>query len=308
VTPREALDVVPLLAEIYDEPFADSSQIPTYLLSKLARNDVSVCLTGDGGDELFAGYDRYYLGENIWKYSKYIPEIMRNKISLFINTVASEPWGDYFNKGKMSVENQLRLAEYLSASSSSGLYNRIVSHWFNSTDVVIGAINRPPIFKKTNFDVKSNNFIDSAMTTDIESFLPDDILVKVDRATMSVSLESRAPLLDHRIVEFSKSIPFNVKYRDGKTKWILRELLNTYLPQKLTGSPKRGFTIPLDVWLRGPLKSWANSYLQKERLSSEGYFNSSLILNKWHEHIAGKRNWQHQIWAILMFETWLENE
>jgi asparagine synthase (glutamine-hydrolysing) len=315
LTPDSLISVIPIIPNLYDEPFADSSQIPTYLLAKLAKKSVTVCLSGDGGDELFAGYNRYFIGDRFWKYSSYFPLELRRKFSSLIkNTTNNSQTNSLIktlgleNFNSFTIDKRMKFANYIDSSNIDLLYDKMITHWSNSINIVKETESPKPSYFLDEPRNKKRNFIDRAMQIDIISFLPDDILVKVDRATMGVSLESRAPFLNHEIVEFSQSIPITTKYFKGKPKWVLRQLLDSYLPKYLTERPKRGFTVPIADWLRGPLRPWAESYLNEKRLLYEGFFDSTTILKMWSEHLSKTRNWQHQLWAIIMFQVWLEDQ
>ncbi|MFK5949811.1 MAG: asparagine synthase (glutamine-hydrolyzing) [Methylococcales bacterium] len=295
VTPEQAMAVIPKLPELYDEPFADQSQIPTYLVSELARKHVTVSLSGDGGDELFYGYSRYLFAQRIWKKIRWLPVQLR----VALGNMASIPL--------LSDNTRFQLlADVLSNKTQDEFYNRIVSAWKQPTKIVIGSTE--PLIELTGSsrNVKLSDFSQRMMFFDLISYLPDDILVKLDRASMGVSLEARVPLLDHRVVEFAWRLPQSLKYNNGQTKWILRQVLYRYVPKDLVERPKKGFGVPIDSWLRGPMRDWAEGLLNEERLKNEGFFHPKLIREKWHEHLSGKRNWSFYLWRILMFQAWLE--
>ena len=316
VTSKDALDVVPLLHEIYDEPFADSSQIPTYLVSKLAKKYVTVSLSGDGGDELFAGYNRYLLANKIWPKINILPLSIRKYIGEFIRFISLEKWNKLFSfmnkiSTKKYIFNQFgdkiyKFSYLLDSTDINDLYDKIISFWSHSDNIV-----KNISIENTNEDI--NNYetisaIEKMMYTDMLTYLPDDILVKVDRAAMSVSLESRVPFLNHKIIEFTSRIPLHLKLRDNKTKWILKQILYNYVPKRLIERPKMGFGVPIDSWLRGPLKDWAENLLDAEKLDKQGLLNTEIIRKKWNEHLSGKRNWQYHLWGVLMFQSWYENQ
>jgi asparagine synthase (glutamine-hydrolysing) len=296
VSHKEAQAVVPLLPSLYDEPFADSSQIPTFLVSRLAKQYVSVALSGDGGDELFGGYTRYSRANRLrgWLPSG-IPWI-KNLTALFaqIDKRRSESW--------------LQLGELLAAQSDAEFYLPRVSHWMRSESVVIGAERLSSPFVRRVESLNTENFMLSMMAADTLGYLPDDILVKVDRAAMGVGLETRVPLLDHRVVSLAWRIPLFMKLRDGQSKWLLRQVLYRYVPRELVDRPKKGFSVPVAGWLRGPLRDWAEALLDERRLRCEGFFNPEPIRRIWLEHLEGKRNWQYHLWDVLMFQAWLERE
>lgn len=314
ISPNQALDVIPKIPKLYCEPFADSSQIPTYLVSELAKKYVTVSLSGDAGDELFCGYNRYKLTSQLWEKLSLVPAPMRGLVSNIITSISPAAWdklssvipggknyssfGDKIHKG----------AEVLSSANVRELYLGIVSHISNPTKWVIDGY-EPTTKLISDFPLSAAfSDIEQMMLLDTISYLPDDILVKMDRAAMGVSLEGRVPFLDHRIVEFAWTLPLDYKLRNGETKWPLRQLLYRYVPKQLIDRPKMGFGVPVADWLRGPLRDWAETLLSENRLRREGYFHPEIIRAKWAEHLSGKRNWQSQLWTVLMFQAWLENE
>lgn len=313
VTPSEAQSVIHRLPEIYDEPFADVSQIPTYLVAALARQHVTVCLSGDGGDELFGGYYRYSWARQIRRTAGAWPPALRRGVASGLTALAPAQWNVFAKVvGALVGRNRIprafgdkvhKLADAFSAGSESELYRELVSLWKKPQDVVIGGSGNVDAMYDT---AVADTYIERMMLWDISSYLPDDILVKVDRASMAVSLESRVPLLDRRIVEFALQLPLHMKIRTGKTKWLLRQLLYRYVPSRLVERPKMGFGVPIGDWLRGPLREWAEQYLAEERLLSDGYFQPGPIRQKWTEHLSGERNWQYSLWTVLMFQAWLE--
>lgn len=311
VTPEEALAVVPLLPAMYDEPFADSSQIPTYLVSKLARNTVKVSLSGDGGDELFAGYDRYFRAMDVWRKIGWAPSVGRRALGALLERgpdgmlkVASR-----LAHGRAISSDRLRkLGGMLSSTSPQSLYREFLSHWRRPAEVVIGG-EEPDYFLacENNWRV-SPETVENMCFADLNSYLPDDILTKVDRASMAVSLEARVPLLDHRVVEFAWRLPLEMKIRDGRSKWLLRQVLYKYVPPELIERPKMGFGVPIESWLRGPLRDWAETLLSESRLRREGFFNPEPIRAKWREHLTGVRRWHYYLWDVLMFQAWWEHQ
>ncbi len=318
VTPEEAMAVIPRLPELYDEPFSDSSQIPTFLVSRLARSAVTVSLSGDAGDELFGGYNRYLLGSAIWRRVGPIPRLVRSALSRGITAIPPGSWDSLYQGIEPLLPRALRypafgdkahkLASVLAVNSPEDLYRRLVSHWTEPDSVVVGASEPPTRLTDPDYPDNLTDFTERMMWLDALSYLPDDILVKVDRAAMGVSLESRVPLLDHRVVEWAWQLPLDMKVRDGQSKWILRQVLYRYVPRKLIERPKMGFGIPLDAWLRGPLRDWAEALLDESRLRREGYLDPRSIREKWREHLSGTRNWQYHLWDVLMFQAWLEQE
>jgi asparagine synthase (glutamine-hydrolysing) len=315
VTANQAMDVIPKLPTLYDEPFADSSQIPTFLVSEMTKEHVSVALTGDGGDELFAGYNRYLLGQSLWNKLSYVPHGLRSLLASGITSISPKTWDNLgIAAGRMipSVRERTgdklhKLAGVLAVKSSEEMYRNFVSNWRNPESVVLGA--HEPLTALTDSSRWANldDFTQRMQFLDTISYLPDDILVKVDRAAMAVSLETRVPFLDHRVLEFAWKIPKHQKVRNGEGKWLLREVLYQYVPQSLIDRPKMGFGVPIDSWLRGPLRDWAESLLDEKRLEKEGFFDAMLIREKWHEHLSGERNWQDLLWNVLMFQAWYES-
>lgn len=312
VSPAEALAVIPRLPHLYDEPFADSSQVPTYLVCEMTKQHVTVALSGDGGDELFGGYNRYFLAARMWNRISRMPQPARDLAGRILRAIPIITW-DALYRLLMPVipkQYQMRLpgekihkaGRLLGAVDEQALYRGLVSQW-DPFDVVLDAVE--PNSLSTNNMTGIPTLIEKMMLYDSVTYLPDDILTKVDRAAMAVSLETRIPLLDHRVYEFAWRLPLKYKVRDGSGKWILKELLYKYVPQSLVDRPKMGFGVPIDVWLRGPLRDWAEMLLDESRLVSEGYFNAQSIRLKWQDHLSGKYNWQHQLWPVLMFQAWL---
>jgi asparagine synthase (glutamine-hydrolysing) len=311
VSAAEALDVIPLLGKMYDEPFADSSQIPTFLVSQMATRHLTVALSGDAGDELFGGYNRYKLADNWCKIEK-VPLVIRRVASQAINSLEPKTWDAFFqqvSKHKKLPDNMGdklgKLAKVISSESIQEAYYKLVSDTDQPEQIVIGATEPETWLTKIGMKTTLKDPKQRMMYMDAMTYLPDDILVKVDRAAMANSLETRVPFLDHRVVELASRLPMNMKIRDGKTKWILRQVLYQYVPKELIERPKTGFGIPLGEWLRGPLRDWAESLLDEARLVQEGYFNVHYIRNLWHAHLSGKSNHQSLLWNILMFQAWL---
>jgi len=296
VTPDDALAVVPGLPDMYDEPFADSSQIPTALVTRMARQHVTVALSGDGGDELFGGYTRYFRVRDWYAQSRRLPRPLRQLAGVALQASAHLP-GRGAWRGKAG-----KAGELLRADLQAEFYRRFVSYWSDPASVVKGGTEIPSLFQQP----MAGPVFDAMMKLDTVTYLPDDILVKVDRAAMAVSLETRVPLLDHRVYEFAWSLPFHYKVRGATGKWLLRQLLYRHVPQALVDRPKRGFGVPLAAWLRGPLREWADSLLDPVRLRQEGWFEPEPILRKWREHTGRQRDWSSHLWGVLMMQAWLD--
>jgi asparagine synthase (glutamine-hydrolysing) len=318
VTAGEAMDVIPRLPGIYDEPFADSSQIPTYLVSALAKRQVTVALSGDGGDELFCGYDRYFWSADLWRKIAAMPVRLRTVAARTLMAISPRTWNVVFHNLAPVLPKRLRLrnpgdkahrlAEILTVESLAALYASIVSQSKHPTALVRGSSEPPTALTDAALWSHSSEAFDRMMLVDMLSYLPDDILVKVDRASMAVSLEARVPFLDHRVVEWAWRLPVSMRVRHGQGKWILRQVLNRYVPAALLDRPKMGFGVPIDSWLRGDLRDWAESLLDEKRLSDEGLFAVELVREKWREHLSGAGQWHYYLWSILMFQGWLEQE
>jgi asparagine synthase (glutamine-hydrolysing) len=316
ITAAEALTVIPKLPSLYDEPFSDQSQVPTFLVSQLARRHVTVSLSGDGGDEVFGGYSRYFLGRSIWQKFGWIPKSLRITTARALTSVSPEAWDWALSNFSALLPDNLRqfalgykvhlLADILKVSDPEIMYMGLVSHWKHPEEIVIDGFEQPTHLSDRQGWAKVPSFIESMMYLDTVTYLPDDILVKLDRASMGVSLEGRIPLLDHRVVELAWQMPFSMKIRNNQGKWLLRQVLDKYVPKHLIDRPKMGFGVPIDSWLRGPLRDWAEALLDEKRLQREGFFNPEPIRQKWAEHIAGDRNWQFCLWNVLMFQAWLE--
>ena len=316
VTPRDALDVIPRLAEMYDEPFGDSSQIPTHLVSAMARRQVTVSLSGDGGDELFGGYNRYFWGRSIWRRIGPWPRGLRQAAggaALALSPTAWDRLGRMLPRRwrqPMFGDRVHKLAGVIDVANTDELYRRLVSQHREPESLVIGAHEAPlwADVQAAEFarSPRGADFTERMMFHDLVGYLSDDILAKVDRAAMAVSLETRVPLLDHRVVEFAWSLPLSLKIRDGQGKWLLRQVLYRYVPRELIERPKQGFGVPLDLWLRGPLRDWAEALLDEARLRQEGLLHPAPIRRKWEEHLSGRRNWQYWLWNVLMFQAWRE--
>jgi asparagine synthase (glutamine-hydrolysing) len=310
VSPADALAVIPRLPKIWDEPFSDSSQIPTYLLSELTRRHVTVSLSGDAGDELFGGYNRYFLGMRIWNTMRMMPYGVRRLIASSISApsagrVAAYVAGLFPRIQSLHLADRMpKVGQVLSERSPESFYRRLVSHFTEPEQVVLGGFEENGMFgaEAPSFP----DFRQSMMYVDTLTYLPDDILVKVDRASMAVGLEGRIPFLDHRVVEFAWRLPMSAKIRNGKGKHILREVLHRYVPREMVDRPKMGFGVPIDTWLLGPLRGWCEALLDERRLRDEGYFDVKIVRRLWEEYISGKRRWHYYLWDVLMFQAWLE--
>ncbi len=299
VLPGEAEEVIPLLPHLYDEPFADPSQIPTYLVAKLTRRHVTVSLSGDGGDELFGGYPRYEIGQRVWGRVNWLPAPLRRSVSAALQGLLPE--------ADATPGTLHKVAEILSYENEQAFYNRLVSTWSTPLKLVPGASEPPTPLNDPAQWPQLPDFTRQMMCVDLITYLPDDILAKVDRASMGVSLEARVPYLDdHRVVEFAWRLPLSMKVRAGQSKWLLRQLLHRYVPAELVERPKKGFGVPIETWLRGPLRPWAEELLDEKRLQREGFFNPQPIRQKWAEHLAGNHDWHYYLWNVLMFQAWLD--
>ena len=311
VEAKQALEIVPRLADMYDEPFADSSQIPTYVVSSLAREHVTVALSGDGGDELFGGYNRYRLAGNIWERVGWVPPAVRQAVARGVRVVPPERL-DALASPLISRSSKLRglhgsagdrlhkAAGLLAHRDSAALYDGFLTYW--PERVVLGSSE----YRYPMPDEGSGSFVERMMLGDTAGYLPNDILVKTDRASMAASLETRVPMLDPDVYALAWSMPTKWKVANGEGKVVLRELLSRHVPRSLFERPKAGFGIPLESWLRGPLREFADDLLQPDRLRRQGLLDADLVAARWAEHRSGRRNWQHLLWAALMFELWYE--
>ena len=319
LSPQQALDVIPRLPTLYSEPFSDSSQIPTFLVSQLARQHVTVSLSGDAGDELFCGYNRYLLANRLWQKLSVLPTSGRRLAARGLAAFSPSRWNAMLGPVNGLLPGSLRQANLgeklhkaagvMASADLDALYRGLVSHWDDPASVVIGGTEPPTLLTGNAPALDGLDDIQRMMALDALTYLPDDILVKVDRAGMGVSLEGRVPFLDHRVVEFAWTLPQSLKLRDGVGKWVLRQVLYRHVPKELIERPKMGFGVPIGDWLRGPLRDWAENLLDEARLHREGYFHPGPIRQKWTEHLSGARNWQYHLWDVLMFQAWLaENE
>ncbi len=316
VTPEEAQAVLPQMPDIYSEPFADASQIPTFLVSKLTRQYVTVSLSGDGGDELFAGYTRYLWTHAIWDKMRYIPASVRQLAAGAIQQTPVNRWDGIYGSMEWILPQRLRqslpgdklhkLAGAITARDSDALYRRLVSLWKEPEHLVLGGQEPVTWLQDSALRDRLPDMTERMMFLDLVTYLPDDILVKVDRASMAVSLEARAPLLDHRVVEWAWRLPLSFRMRNRKSKWLLRQVLYRYVPPQLVERPKTGFGIPIGNWLRGPLRGWAEALLDEGRLRREGFFRPEPIRRAWSDHLEGHRDEQYRLWVVLMFQAWRE--
>lgn len=312
VTAAEAYDVIPRLPDMYDEPFGDSSQIPTYLVSALTRQHVTVCLSGDAGDELFGGYNRYFWATSIWRRLGSLPVGLRCVAAAMLRGMPANSWNIFFGllfkvlPQHLAVSNpgdkMHKLAEVIAAASPMELYRLLVSQWrgplpLNGISEVPDLVNTPAAWPS------ANTFSERMMAVDTLSYLPDDILVKVDRAAMAASLETRVPFLDPRVMELAWRLPLDQKIRNGEGKWLLKQLLYRYVPQEMMERPKQGFGVPIDHWLRGPLRDWAEDLLSESALREDGMLDPAPIRAMWKMHLEG-RNVQYALWNVLIYQAW----
>jgi asparagine synthase (glutamine-hydrolysing) len=315
VSADDALAVIPTLPAVYDEPFADPSQIPTCLLSRLTRQHVTVSLSGDGGDELFCGYHRYRLLQQLWRRVDWMPPTVRGVISRSLAALAPavrslehlEPVMPRVVH-RFGVRLPKRVQWLTSHPNPEALYRDVLSHWKSPSAVVTERAEAVSALTDSAQWASLPHLLERAMFIDLIGYLPDDILVKVDRAAMSVGLESRAPFLDHRVVEFAARLPLSLKMRGGHSKWLLREVLRQYVPDALVEGPKRGFLVGFSQWLRGPLRDWAEALLDETRLRNDGFFDPSVVRAKWLHYLAVPSSpWNNDLWNILMFQSWLDH-
>jgi asparagine synthase (glutamine-hydrolysing) len=306
VSPQQALDVIPRLPEFYDEPFADSSQIPTFLMSQMTRQHVTVALSGDGGDELFAGYNRYQFAARYWTKLLRLPRVVRSALSGGLTSLSADQWTRLARLVPSSGtpahlgDKIYKFASALKAEDEAAVYRQLVSHW-DPTELMpnVAEANR------SGLDTSIPGLVEQMQLTDTVTYLPDDILTKVDRASMAFALEARVPLIDHRVVEFSWRLPREAKIRGGVSKWLLRQVLYRHVPRELIERPKMGFSIPLADWLRGPLRDWAETLLSEKRLREAGLLDVQCVRQSWQEHLSGKSH-EHRLWNVLMLEAWRE--
>jgi asparagine synthase (glutamine-hydrolysing) len=318
VTPQKAMDVIPKLHEMYDEPFADSSQIPTHLISVLARKHVTVSLSGDGGDELFAGYNRYLIAERLWKVAGRLPNALKNRTADLAAGISPESVERFYGciegilprkmKVSLPTEKLYKLARALRATSSpQAVYKRIISIIHTPEELLSSGNELVTVLDDEALWQKIDNTVLTMVYLDLMTYYPDDILQKVDRAAMSVSLETRVPYLDHNLVEFIMSLPLEMKIRNGSSKWILRQVLDRHIPRQLMERPKMGFAVPVGDWIKRDMREWAESLLEERRMKEEGFFVFQTVEEMWQRHLSGRFNHIHELWNILMFQSWFEN-
>lgn len=314
VSGQDALAVIPSLPALYDEPFSDYSQIPTALVCKMARQHVTVALSGDAGDELFGGYERYFVGRSLWEKFAWMPPALKRLAAGTMTALPPSALNWLGAAARPVLPKRLRhvpfgdklhkLAEIVAEPGMETLYLNLMSHWKRPEQVVIGGTDPSTAITDKSGWPRVSDFTHRMMQLDMETYLPGDILTKVDRAAMGVSLEGRIPLLDTHLIEFAWRIPFSMKVREGRGKWLMRETLYRHVPKSLIDRPKRGFGVPLEHWLRGELREWAEDLLSEARLKREGFFHPAPIRQKWREHLSGTRNWHFYLWDVLMFQAW----
>ena len=311
VTPHEARDAIPEMAQWYDEPFADSSQIPTFLLSKLTREHVTVALSGDGGDELFGGYTRYFTARIFDRYVTALPASARRLGGAMIRGIPPGLWDAVFrmvpaHRRPAHAGDRLHKLAAVLPEGTEGFYRRLISHWRNPDAVVIDGFEPKGLPWDAGFRQRIGDPLDWMQALDGLTYLPDDILTKVDRASMAHALEVRVPLLDHRVAEFAWTLPRSMTIRGNEGKWLLRRVLDRHVPRELVERPKMGFGIPVGEWLRGPLRDWADDLLSETALARHGLLNPGPVRAAWTEHRAGQRNWQYHLWDVLMLQAWCD--
>ncbi|MGY0197642.1 asparagine synthase (glutamine-hydrolyzing) [Leptothrix sp. BB-4] len=317
VQPQDALDVIPKLPSMYCEPFADSSQIPTFLVSQMARQHVTVALSGDGGDELFSGYERYRITSSIWHWLQAVPTPIRRVFAKTLRQLSVEQWNRvfrwlWFYKAAGRHNNMgdkiHKGASLLASPDHATLYRGMLSHWAHPEQLVLGAREPATVLNDMPAELQALGDVERMMLLDLLTYLPGDVLTKVDRAAMGVSLETRVPMLDHQLVEFAWRLPLDMKLRHGATKWPLRQVLFRHVPRELIERPKRGFAVPIAAWLRGPLRDWAENLLSEQRLREGGHFQVDMVRRCWLEHLSGRRSWSGHLWDVLMFQAWLAEQ
>jgi asparagine synthase (glutamine-hydrolysing) len=312
VTPAEARAVIPKLPKIYDEPFGDSSQIPTSLVCAMARQETTVALSGDAGDEMFGGYNRYVVGPALWKRLARTPSAARHVLGAGAERMPARGWAALARlpglAGRLASfkDKAYKLGPTLGAlRDADDLYKALATEWAAGATPVLGAADAATRLDDLAFAAGVAETAQRMMLFDGVTYLPDDILAKVDRAAMAVSLETRVPLLDHRVAEVAWRLPLSMKIRDGRGKWALRQVLYRYVPREMVERPKAGFAIPIGQWLRGQLREWADDLLSEVRLRDDGYLDVAVVRRLWSEHRRGSRDWTPRLWNVLMFQAWL---
>jgi len=316
LTPEETRAVIPKLPGLYDEPFADSSQIPTYLVSALARQQVTVSLSGDGGDEVFGGYTHYVRAPWLWRCMRPVPAPVRRAMAASLAWPSIAAYNRLFGGAREITSKRSRpgtvgeqihkFAQALASADPWELHRHFASHWKRPAELVLGGEEAPTIFTDASCRPALSDFVTRMLVTDALAYLQDDILTKLDRASMGVSLEARVPILDHRVVEFAARLPMHLKIRNGQGKWLLRQVLYRYVPREIIERTKMGFAAPIGSWLRGPLRDWAEALLAEDRLVREGFLRPKPVRRVWREHLACDRNAQNMLWNVLTFQAWLE--
>ncbi|MCP5143942.1 MAG: asparagine synthase (glutamine-hydrolyzing) [Gammaproteobacteria bacterium] len=311
VDTAHAQEIIPRLTEWYDEPFSDSSQIPTYLVSEMTRRHVTVVLSGDGGDELFTGYTRYVDGARLWRRATVLPAFARRGLSRALLATPEALWDRLFGlvprkwRPSQAGYKVHKVARSFDRSGPDDMYIQMLSHWQAPDAMVNGGHEPKGVLWDRSLISRIPDFIDRMQYIDTVTYLPDDILTKVDRASMAVSLEARVPLLDHRVVEYAWRLPQEIKLRNGRGKLALRQILAQYVPPPLTERPKMGFGVPIDIWLRNGLRDWAETLLDRRHLQSQGLLDSAVVHQRWDAHQAGE-NWAYPLWNVLMLQDWLQ--
>ncbi len=317
VSPKDALEVIPKIPHIWDQPFSDASQIPTHLVSCMTREHVTVALSGDGGDELFAGYNRHFKGCSLWHKLKNFPAPLRAMAANAISSISPASWNKVFEmygsilppslQMRLPGQKLHKLADVMAARSANDYYKFLTTNWFNPDAVVESTREINSLFQSPEMQPGQENLTAWMQYMDAATYLPDDILTKVDRAAMATSLETRAPFLDHEVVEFSQRLPMHLRIQNGQGKHALRQILYKHVPKELIERPKMGFGIPIDSWLRGPLREWAEDLISPGRLERDGFFNVGQVRLAWNEHRLGTKDNQYRIWNILVFQSWLDH-
>lgn len=307
ISAKDALDIVPKLSQIYDEPFADTSAIPTFMVSDFARQSVTVALSGDGGDEMLGGYNRHITGPKAWNTVNGIPNNLRKPLSQIIQAVPPSVWDKMRPHRPQFGAHMHKFADILNKYFEGDVYLSLVSNWKKPKDIVIGGYEDEIPLVAPNMQVEGLSFAESMMYWDTLSYLNGDILTKVDRASMSVGLEARAPLLDHRIYDYVWRLPIEMKIRNGQGKWLLRQVLKKHIPETLYNRPKQGFSVPIDEWLRGDLRDWAENLLDENTLKEQGHLDYKQIRQVWEHHLKGRGAHANKLWTVLMFQSWRQH-